>query len=346
MIISGATTSKERDIRIDCVKGVLILFIVLEHNTLLTTAYDWIRPVADSIGVGGFILLTFLWPLKTFSLQLFVDKYLSYLIPFLIFLTLTTAANWIMFRNVAILEGLWIYAKAAFLASPFDIKEASGFMYLWFLPCLVALYFIRLIHAKIGSIFLLVALVAFIVVVQLPERVLIKLPFSLHVIGFLYLPALVSAKFYNPIVNSPVLVKFVIGALFLIGCFISTLIGWKFFLAGGLFPTWQEPWLILFYSVLLVITVPSIYIIVSLLPNMVLQPLSLLGRDSLKIYLAHPIIYILLTKILKIIAAPLLSFLVVVALSVMFAWAVNRMPLLNRLMFPSSLSSLRQLKDS
>jgi fucose 4-O-acetylase-like acetyltransferase len=346
MSSSSVTAPRKRDIRIDCVKGVLILFIVLEHNTLLTDSNDWIRPVADSIGVGGFILLTFLWPVKFFSWHAFVDKYFSYLVPFLIFLTFTVAANFIMFKDVTIVDGLLMYAKAALLASPFDIKEASGFMYLWFLPCLVALYFIRLIHAKIGLAFLLVPLVAFIVVVQLPERVLIKLPFSLHVIGFLYLPALVFAKVHKPIVGSSVSIRIVVSALFMIGCFISTLIGWKFFLVGGIFPTWEEPWLILFYSSLLVITVPGIYIIVSWLPKTVLQPLSLLGQESLKVYLAHPIVYVLLTKILKITDSPLLSFFLTVVLSVVFTMLVNRISLLNRLMFPSSLSSLRKLKTS
>ncbi len=335
---SQITKTQKRDIILDAVKGFLILCIVLEHNTLLTSANAWIRPFADAFAAGCFLILTFIWPLKNLPLKTFFNKYFSYWIPFIVFTSVTAIANIILFATN---DSLLIpFLKAIFLASPFDLKQATGFMYLWFLPCLSILYLFRLIQQKLGIMFLVIPISSFFLLGTVDDRTLISSPFSLHVIGFIYILGVIYAKLHPYFMQLSSKLKALLAIIFIILLSFSPIIGWQLFLAGGIMPSWQQMPLLLYYAIVMLIAIPSIYFILSIMPNMVINVIALFGQHSLKVYLLHPIIFILITRIIPITHNGIVAFIATLIISLAIAFIITKIKWLNTLVFPSKISSL------
>lgn len=335
-----ASKAQGRDIILDAVKGFLILCIILEHNTLLTAEYDWIRPFADAFAAGCFLILTFIWPLKPLSSKTFFDKYFSYWIPFIAFTTITTIANAILFSSNDLSDLAIQYIKAILLASPFDLKQATGFMYLWFLPCLSILYLFRRFHQKLGISFLILPITSFFFLGVLDDTLLISLPFSLHVIGFIYILGVIYAKLHPYFMQLTSINKFTTASLFIILLISTPTVGWQLFLAGGIMPSWQQMPLLLYYGVIMLLAIPSLYFILSIMPKLIISFTALLGQESLKVYLLHPIIFILITRIFPITSHGIVSLIATVLISLAIALGITKIKQLNQLIFPHTVSDL------
>lgn len=338
-------TLKARDITLDATKGFLILCIVLEHNSLLVAQYDWIRPFCDAFAAGCFLLLSFLWPIKENRIKPFLDKYLSYLIPFFFIVLLTSIANFLLFKqSFNFSENSVLILKALLLASPFDLKQSTGFMYIWFLPCLCCIYLIRYLQMKMEKTALLSAIVAFCTIGFLPDEMLMKLPFSLHVIAIIYLLGIIYPKVHYFILGSKKGTKLFIIFLFLVGIVVSIKLGWQFFLAGGIIPSIAEPHLLFFYGGFMLIAIPSLYLIIEQVPLFVQKIMSLLGNHSLKIYLFHPIVFVALTQALAVTRSGYLSLVLTVVISLLLSLLVEKIKFIDFFVFPKKLSDLRSIK--
>jgi len=329
-----------RDIYLDAVKGFLILCIILEHNSLLTSQYDWIRPFSDAFAAGCFLILTFAWPLKNTNFTTFFNKNFSYWWPFIGFITITSLLNLYLNKNPEPVESIENYLKALLFASPTAIKASSGFMYFWFLPCLCFLYLIRRVAHKIGLFSYLFALFAWLFIGEIDEEVLIQTPYSLHVIAFIFLIGLCYSKLHKKMIEPTLFMK-----TFTIFCFIacsiaSINIGWEFFLAGGIIPSIRQPILLFFYSFFLLTAIPGIYHLCSILPKKITSFFAFNGLHSMKIYLLHPLIYISITQIIPIIQNPILSFISTVGLSLLISLLIVRLVPIDNFIFPKTLSSL------
>lgn len=330
-----------RDIYLDAVKGFLILCIILEHNSLLTTQYDWIRPFSDAFAAGCFLILTFVWPLKETSLANFIDKNFSYWWPFIGFISVTSILNFYLYNNsIQFNDAILNYFNAIFLASPHAIKVSSGFMYFWFLPCLCFLYLIRRTLNNIGNYAYLIALIAWLFVGELDDELLTKTPFSLHVIAFILPVGLCYNRLHKKLIQPTFLMRAFTIALF-IACSISSyFIGWKLFLAGGIIPSIQQPALLLFYSVFMLIAIPGIYNSFCLLPMFITKFFAFMGKHSMKVYLFHPLVYISITQFIPIVHSPLLSFLYTIGFSLLIAFIMVKLPLIDKFVFPRTISAL------
>jgi len=335
-----STIKKTRDIYLDAVKGFLILCIVLEHNHLLTAQFDWIRPFSDAFAAGCFLILTFTWPLKQEGLSKFVDKNFSYWWPFIVFVTLTTILNWVLYRPYAVPETMKHYIQAIVLSSPEQIKTSSGFMYFWFLPCLCFLYLTRRFLDNLGYIAFLLGLVAWLLVGELDSDLLVKTPFSLHVIAFILIIGLCYQKVHKKLMAPSPIIRGITITLFISGCFLSYSVGWKLFLAGGIIPSFKEPLLLLYYSVFMLIAIPGIYNLFYCLPKFLAQGFAFIGKHSLKVYIFHPLIYIGITQVVPLVSNPLLSFIWTIIFSLLVSHIIHKMLFLERFLFPSTVSSL------
>ena len=329
-----------RDVNLDAVKGFLILCIILEHNTLLVAEYHWIRPFCDSFAAGTFLILTFIWPLKYLNSKDFFDRYFSYYIPFIVFVSLTSIINYFFYGQETLSQSFYYYLRAVFFASPYEIKQSSGFMYLWFLPCLSFLYLLRFILQKTSWGIYVIALSAILFIGTIDEDILVKTPYSLHVIGFIFLLGLIYSK-----IHSLLNLKNIIFRLFLMGAFSlfsmsSNTIGWNLFLAPGIIPSWNEPFLLLYYSLFMLVSIPGIYSFMSLLPLFIVSFFAYIGNQSLKIYLIHPLVFILMTQIIPLVTHPLLSYILTIIITTCCAFLISKLPNIERLIFPSRISVL------
>jgi hypothetical protein len=329
-----------RDVHLDAVKGFLILCIVLEHNHFLTVKYDWIRPFSDAFAAGCFLILTFAWPLKKVNLASFIDKNFSYWWPYFVFVSITSILNFSLYNNSQLIDSLLNYLNAFFLASPQAIKNSSGFMYFWFLPCLCLLYLIRRILDNIGNYAYFLALMAWLFIGKINDELLTNTPFSLHVIAFILLIGLCYSKLHRKMLQPSLFMK-----IFTITCFTScsiasSFIGWELFLAGGVIPSIQQPSLLLFYSLFMLTAIPGIYHLFSLSPAFITSFFAFTGIHSMKVYLFHPLIYITITQIIPIVQDPILSFISTIGLSLFISFVTVKLPLLDKFIFPKTISAL------
>tara|TARA_R110001599_G_scaffold349046_2_gene576842 strand:- start:491 stop:1537 length:1047 start_codon:yes stop_codon:yes gene_type:complete len=341
-----AINKTSRDIYLDAVKGFLILCIVLEHNHLLTTQYDWIRPFSDAFAAGCFLILTFAWPLKKTNLLNFVDKYFSYWWPFIGFITATSILNFYFYNNSQYSHAILSYFNAILLASPQAIKVSSGFMYFWFLPCLCLLYLIRRVLSYVGKHAYIIAFIPWLLIGELSDELLIRTPYSLHVIAFILPIGLCYSKLHKRLIQ-PSLVMRVSTVIAFITCAVSSyFIGWELFLAGGIIPSIKQPALLVFYSVFMLVAIPGIYNLFSFTPKLISNFFAFIGTHSMKVYLLHPLIYISITKILPIIDGAILSFLITIALSLLVSHVLVKVAALNKLIFPNAFSALNFSRKS
>ena len=329
-----------RDLKLDGVKGFLILCIILEHNKLLTSEYYWIRPFCDAFAAGSFLILTFVRPIKYTDISSFCDKYFSYWVPFAFFVTATSIINYFLFGVRDPTQSLGLYMKAIIFASPYEIKQSSGFMYFWFLPCLSILYIFRLIICKLNAVLLVIPFLSLLFLGDVDEQVLIRTPYSLHVIGFIYLLGTIYSKIHYMLISNSFILKLFLILLFISLSIYSYAIGWKLFLAGGIMPSWRQPGLLLYYSIFMIVAIPAIYNFMSFLPLFMINIFSFLGQQSMKIYLIHPLVFIGITKVLPLHFYPETSFLVTILLTTFIVYFISVLPAINCFIFPNRLSSL------
>lgn len=120
--------------RIDLLKGVLIVSVVVGHNEAIAYNFPWLRQLLYYFHVQCFFLLSSLLDTKPFSWPLLRDRAVRYLIPYAAFLTFCWTAFVVMRGHrdnslVSLVQGL-LYADSV------SIYAATGMRYLWFLPSL------------------------------------------------------------------------------------------------------------------------------------------------------------------------------------------------------------------
>lgn len=333
-----------RDNVLDAVKGFLILLIVLEHNTLLTAEYYWIRPFCDAVAVGCFLVLTFRNKPQLTNVLTYLDKKMVFYWTFFLFVSALAVMNYLMFSHLGFETALKNYFAAILWASPQAIKASSGFMYLWFIPCLCLLYLLQRLTASFHKSMLVLAFICWLIIGIVDRNILVQMPFSLHVIAFIYFVGLVYQQVNAYLMQNTLVMKALTISIFLICSVLSYFIGWKLFLAAGIMPSFQEPHLLLYYTVFIIFAIPGSYNLISLMPSALVKILALFGKYSLIVYVLHPLIYVILTEIFSVIENPALSFFATIVLSIFCALLLARIPVLMRLLFPASFSQLLKFK--
>lgn len=331
---------KERDPLLDAVKGVLILFIVLEHNKLLTDIYDWIRPFCDAFAAGCFLIFTFAWPIKKLTLIQYLDKHFAYYWPYIIFIVATSTINYFLFSSFPLGVALSNFLNALILPSPEVIKISTGFMYLWFLPALCFIYLIRYFSYNYQKISFLIAAITWLGIGTIEDDILTKFPFSLHVIGFIFFLGMLYQRLHQRLISNNICIKAFCIISFTVCSISSYFIGWELFLAGGVIPSWKEPLLLAYYSFFMLIAIPSIYHILSFIPSFFNTFFVFLGKNSLLTYLIHPLIFIAFTQVIPVIKHPFISFVLTIFLCFLTAFLLEKLHFIKSLIFPKKISDL------
>jgi len=132
--MSDAPHSRDR---IDIVKGMLILAVIVGHNEAMTYNFPWLRQLLYYFHVQCFFLLSSFLDTKPFSLPWLRDRAVRYLVPYAWFVGLCWLA-YVVLRTGAddMAAAARLFGRAIALSDGPAIYAATGMRYLWFMPAL------------------------------------------------------------------------------------------------------------------------------------------------------------------------------------------------------------------
>lgn len=323
--------------RLDSFKGLLILVVVMDHNDLLRTlAPDLFRPL--TFHVLGFLILPFQLPGKPISVKFLVDRLIRYLVPFWWVLALATILYSIVYRSgeaLSVVAMDWI--AAATIGSATLLKTASGFYYLWFMPCLAGLVVVLAVFNSLGrpwqhSVTALAILIHTFITL-FPESVANHLPFGLLIVMWVFPLGLVMRW----AVNNGAVFR---GRYLILAIFIASYgyLVWTRFTVEIMTMTFRPVWEPLpFFS-------QDLNALCGVLTAMWLAVklgrfnfLNLCGKHSLMVYLLHPPIFFVGYKLsgaanwnlapYQLLAIGVLSVVLTILIAIAWAVVVGRMPI-------------------
>ncbi|MFT6734139.1 MAG: hypothetical protein ACJAS9_002334 [Polaribacter sp.] len=323
--------------RLDAVKGILELLIVLEHNLLITSVEPGLRPIVNSFCVGCFMLLTFTREVKDTNFLAYINKYYRYLIPYFFFLSAATVLNFFIFNDLSLSQHGQSYAIALLWQSTNFIKEASGFAFFWFIPCLCFIYFLRYLHLRIGWPFLVLMAFCNMFIGLIHEDTLAKFPFGAHVAFFLYFIGCVYQKIHHKFSQDDRYGLFAF-CLFSLLILINPLIPPGLLMFAGIMPTIFETMQYAYYFTILLFSYPGILYLTRIIPKKITDALAFCGRYSIWIYLSHQMFYILLVDFLHISNNGPVVFTITIILSCITSVIIDKIPIFKALLLPRSIS--------
>ncbi len=330
----------------DTIKGLLIIIVVADHN-------DWFRICAPNLflpltfHVLGFFFLSFSFPSIPFERNYIVDRVARYLVPFWISLITAAIAFNFFFSKDFIFSGLF-YAtlKAALLGNAPYVKSASGLLMLWFLPCLFCLTVVRAINDRFWSNQTRVFLITFWTLVHttitlVPHNTLFLAPFGFAIVLAIFVLCLAWRSLLNyplPKCWGPAAsLVFIASSTYLIFSRVHIEI------ATLDIPTIKTPLKMIIHDLSAISGMLALAWFAKILKFTRL--IDVIGRQSLLIYLLHPIIYQVIGRFLMpppvssvhptiAFANACITALLAILLSYIFATLIARTPILSSLVIP------------
>lgn len=290
------------------IKGVLIIVVAADHN-------DWFRQLAPNLfepltfHVLGFFLLAFTFGTKEWSLNFIADRIARYLIPYWWALSATTLAFFLMYHGHSTAsDSLSAWWLAMLIGNAPFTKSASGLLMLWFLPalfgltCLLAVFDSFRSH-RVKRFGFGLALVAHLVTPLMPASFMLWLPFGFAIAINIFFLGLVWRKLLNrqlpkmwgPIVTTMFILSYGILASGPTHLEIAT-----FELAGI-----NDPKTLFLQDLAGMMGVLTVVWLVSLPKQF--QWLEIIGKNSLLVYLIHPVAYVVIGKLLPFASANVTS---------------------------------------
>lgn len=114
------------------IKGVLIILIVIGHNSILTKSIDGMFSYLYSFHVMIFFILPWFYKRNPSNIHISISRsaklYLYYIIVFVVQVVLY---NILIEHNFSLIGSLYVFFRGGHHA----LKMVTGYEYLWFLPC-------------------------------------------------------------------------------------------------------------------------------------------------------------------------------------------------------------------
>jgi len=284
------------------IKGILIVVVAADHN-------DWFRQLAPNLfepltfHVLGFFLLAFTFGTKEWSLTYISNRIARYMIPYWWALSATTLAFFLMYRSHASAsDSLLAWGLAMLIGNAPFTKSASGLLMLWFLPalfgltCLLAMFDSLRSH-RIKLVVWGVALVAHLTTPVAPRAIMLWLPFGFAIAINIFFLGLVWRELLNcrlprlwgPIVTSIFILSYGVLVSGPTHLEIAT-----FYLVGI-----NQPQILFFQDISGIMGVLTVVWLASL-PKQ-LKWAEAIGKNSLLVYLIHPVAYVVIGKIIALV---------------------------------------------
>ena len=333
----AATFTNTLQSSLNALKGLLIIFVVMDHNDLLRIlAPDLFRPL--TFHVLGFLVLPCLLPTKPVDRGFFLDRLIRYLVPFWWVLTFTTLMYALAFRNGGGLSTVAVdWLAAAAIGSAPLVKTATGFYYLWFLPCLAGMVILLTLFQSLNKSWQyasgIVMLLGHAVITAFPEVLLRYTPFGLLIVMWVFPLGLLMRW---AITNGWVFrLRYLILVVFLASYSYLVAIGLNVEIMTLELRSISEPLLFLLQDITAVSGVLMVMWIATKLDK--LSMLNLCGKHSLMVYLLHPLVFFLGYKLsgvsnlhlesYPLLAVGVLSVVLTVSISLLLAIGIARIPI-------------------
>ncbi|MBA6264779.1 acyltransferase family protein [Colwellia sp. Bg11-12] len=197
---------------INFVKGFFILLIVLGHDYQITSQVEGLFQFLYRFHVHAFLLLPFIFPIKSTSFSFIVDRAFRYLVPYLFFLVLSSVF-FLILKGGVLFDFINNLVLAIFMSTPYFIKESSGFQLYWFLPALFSLTALRFLAVKHNVFVLFVCVIVLLTPTSFLGDYYRYIPFCLIISMYIYPMGILSSFLYNHRRNNIVAMLSVIGFL-------------------------------------------------------------------------------------------------------------------------------------
>ena len=276
---------------LDACKGILIAFIVLGHNALITQNVRAVFLVLFCFHVTAFLLLPFLLPVRPFSAAFVRDRAIRYLVPHAWFFLAASASYLVMFLHchpTAPWFGSVLFGAVAGNAR--ITKFACGFQLFWFLPTLLALVAFLSFYAsasrRLRVACVLGAILAHGTVVWLPEPVKHFMPWGLGIVLYVFPLGIMTRYLWHSVCRNIPGLSLVTCSLLCLLCSLYSIATRQTVLLGWLqVPSFFEPVRLITMNVF---AISATLLLILLGERLARVPgLVTMGRHSISIYLIH-----------------------------------------------------------
>lgn len=321
-------------------KGILILLIVLGHNSILCKPsieadyfYIW-RSWLYTFHVWAFFVLPFLYGCKELNLVNIVKhakrNFVKLLVPYLWISVLCVSIMLIMGGQLQLLK----IVQSFFVGSQWMTGTYMGFHFLWFLPTMLMLVVVRDVYFNVSKLVkVLIVLIAFgfwlLESLDISLGYLNYIPFNFvgsmkYILVGICARELVEASFHYRYIGKIMVSIFALASMIFV-----------YLELNGL----NQSYLLLSGMIQLAIPISFGYIIVSCQKWGRFYVLQFLGKYSLQIYLFHVIIYNVLLRIALCFLNPSIllgtSLLILtIVFSLVVAIVINHHPRIMNVLFP------------
>lgn len=297
----------ERDLfkTLDLTKGLLILLIVLGHNTLITSAAPALRRFIYDWHVFAFLLITFVVPFRSSREGFLSTRMFRYFVPFAVFFTVSWVCNVILgggWHHPGKALGDW--ALALVIGSAELLDRASGARLFWFLPALMGLVLLRWAINRTGAlrgkVLATVSIAGFLFSGLLPKGLQTYFPLGLPIALYALGPGLAFGAYAGRAFTSRTATRrlaLVLSIMVLcLSYYLSLRQGTWLIIANFHFYDVRTPIALVNHAVLAIAATATLFLVAMELPP--LRFLSWIGSQSLLIYLLHQLIFVPLRTVL------------------------------------------------
>ena len=275
-------------------RAILILLVIIGHNRILRDHYYYsLYIVIYAFHVGAFFLLATLSPPRALDRQSLASLLRKIVLPFLIFTLLYAALAQAIGLNK--FYGGWEafpthYLTAIALANTWILDAVAGLKMLWFLP---AFFVFCLLYNLYGALkgwarglAVALALVAHLLIGEMPASVVDLAPWGANIVAFLCLPALLFSAL-APHVDRGRLTRWLCVLLFAAASAFAIHNRYALILSDSTMPSLRRPIALLTGDIQLIFGTATCLIAGRWLASV--RWIKKVGANSMKLYLLHPI---------------------------------------------------------
>ncbi len=336
--------------QIDAAKGFLILSVIIGHLRSLSGVNHEIFQFVYNYHVVGFLILPFLYPIKTVNKTQIMTWLARYYVPFTAFFLLYSVLSiTILGTNFNPLT----FIKGYFIATPEMIDRATGSSILWFLPHIfLVMLVVSLVFKKVRIPLMALLIVSFILhgmIGFLPRETAFEIPFTASNLFYLFFLGVITRLLVMILKETGFRYGWVFFVLF-IGLQIASLTTQKVLGYTGIWiPSFLDTPKLLLIDLLIV---NGMLFMLYFKPLGRIKPLIWMGKHSLIIFLIHQPFLYLTWQILErtngtanssnnVILYGSISFVSALFFSIIGVLILYRLHVLKRIIFPRSFADWR-----